>query len=1512
MRAILWLICAPVVAMLGCGAGSSTISSDQVADMGPMEVVAADANPNDLLSPEVMEVIFDIVTDFGGAEVPDLLDPGCEEGEGCFQEPCVGNSQCNSGWCLEHMGAGVCSINCQEECPAGWECKPVGGTDPDLVFACVSLYANLCKPCAAASDCAGAGGSDDLCVQYGEEGAFCGGACAADTPCPEGYSCQEAVDTDGLTSMQCVADASVCECTQKSIATQLWTTCANENDFGACLGKRICTEEGLTDCDAVEPAQETCNGEDDDCDGDVDEPLEVAGDYVNLCNDDDDCTTDLCNGAEGCENSPLDATECADGDPCTVADYCDEGECVGTPVNCDDENPCTDDVCGEAGGCLHIYNQADCDDGDPCTVADECSNGACEGTPITCDCQSDADCAELDDGDLCNGTLHCDKTQFPYQCAVIPGSTIECPGPQGVHAVCQKTACNPVNGACSFDPANGGMACEDSNACTIGDKCVDGLCTGGMDLNCNDGNVCTDDSCDPDNGCTYESNMAPCQDANLCTIGDVCQDGSCVSGAVKLCDDGNVCTDDSCDPDSGCLAVPNMETCNDGNKCTAGDHCVDGQCAPGDSISCDDQNLCTDDACHPDLGCLSSPNTAPCQDGDACTNADVCGDGLCQPGKPVVCDDGNVCTDEVCDPQSGCAYSPNQESCDDNNECTTVDHCENGLCVGEGSLECDDANPCTKDICLPGGGCAHENIAGSCADEDPCTLNDYCEQGVCIGGSAPDCDDNNPCTLDACEQGQCVHDAIEGSCDDQNLCTKDDFCDDGLCKPGDVVACGDDNVCTTDFCIPALGCQNPNNENPCDDDDACTEGEACADGQCGEGQEIVCQDNNVCTDDYCNPDSGCVFVPNQEGCDDGNECTTGDVCAAGACSSAGTLDCADGLICTVDWCDPALGCVHDLITPCCGNGFVEPPEECDDGNNDNGDQCTSVCQQPGCDDNLQNGNESDVDCGGDCAGCADGLGCLLDEDCESLVCDGICLEATCEDQVQNGAETDQDCGGGCDPCPDESTCLENGDCTSQYCYNGVCQTPACDDEILNGNETDKDCGGGCDPCDVGQGCVEWADCASGYCHTDGTCQLPTCEDQVKNGDETDVDCGGSCGLCADGSVCTADADCIMDAVCQDQACSVFGSGKDGDLVVTSGTTTINGARGWVQGTAGETSVTIEEATGTLQPGDRVLFHQTTGTLAGQWEEHLVESRNGGTLVLTSPLEATYTTAGVDKAQVVRVAQYQNVTVSGGTLNAPEWNGSSGGVLAFVATGTVSLTGGTVNVTSAGFRSKQHGCTYRCQDGWCGESPTGGPGGVTAPTNNGMGGGGGQRGQDCAAGGGGGYGTAGGNGADGGGGSCAAPGHKGGTGGSTGGEPDTSKLLLFGGAGGEGGGDEDGGYPGSGGRSGGIIVIRAHDFQMAGGTVTAGGQTGSHGHQGCGSGSGMGGGGGGAGGGMYIGAIDATLGTGVITANGAGGGKCAPSNSGAPGGTGGYGRISVRVNNLSGTTSPALVELDPWE
>jgi len=100
----------------------------------------------------------------------------------------------------------------------------------------------------------------------------------------------------------------------------------------------------------------------------------------------------------------------------------------------------------------------------------------------------------------------------------------------------------------------------------------------------------------------------------------------------------------------------------------------------------------------------------------------------------------------------------------------------------------------------------------------------------------------------------------------------------------------------------------------------------------------------------------------------------------------------------------------------------------------------SVTQQ--CADHAQDGDETDVDCGGaTCQPCGAGLGCSAGTDCQSTFCTNRkCDPPSCSDGVKNGFETDLDCGGGvCAVCDDGKMCSQGTDCKSATCTNNVCQ-----------------------------------------------------------------------------------------------------------------------------------------------------------------------------------------------------------------------------------------------------------------------------------------------------------------------------------------------------------------------------------------------------------------------------------------------------------------------------------------
>jgi|GEM_PF-1162071 len=174
-----------------------------------------------------------------------------------------------------------------------------------------------------------------------------------------------------------------------------------------------------------------------------------------------------------------------------------------------------------------------------------------------------------------------------------------------------------------------------------------------------------------------------------------------------------------------------------------------------------------------------------------------------------------------------------------------------------------------------------------------------------------------------------------------------------------------------------------------------------------------------------------------------------------------------------------------------------------------------------CEDEIQNQDETDIDCGGVCEACI------------------VIPEETCTDGILNQDETEIDCGGVCEVCvvpePDP-TCIDgilNQDETEIDCGGEICEEcivpepdPTCIDGILNQDETEIDCGGVCEDCVI----VPEETCTDGILNQDETeidcggetcdaCVVSepepesTCTDEMQNGNEEGVDCGGSCDAC---------------------------------------------------------------------------------------------------------------------------------------------------------------------------------------------------------------------------------------------------------------------------------------------------------------------------------------------------------------------------------------------------------------
>ena len=283
------------------------------------------------------------------------------------------------------------------------------------------------------------------------------------------------------------------------------------------------------------------------------------------------------------------------------------------------------------------------------------------------------------------------------------------------------------------------------------------------------------------------------------------EDGGGSEDCPAFCDDGLGCTDDSC-VDGACVYTVTFGSC-----------LIDESCF--EHLELHPSDICL--LCSVEVSTTSwsaVPQDLVCDDGDVCTLADQCADGLCV-GTPKACDDGNFCTDDACEgiEEATCVHENNVEFCDDGDDCTVVDVCADGGCVGGES---------------------------PCVDDDACTT-ELCSDGECSFPSM-NCDDNNPCTQDSCNSvNGCFFEVMEGvDCEAGNLCLSGDFCaGTGECVEGVIsVTCDiDPNQCTESQCVPSMGCADVFTDAPCDDGLSCTTNDVCIATLCLGLEQDACE-----------------------------------------------------------------------------------------------------------------------------------------------------------------------------------------------------------------------------------------------------------------------------------------------------------------------------------------------------------------------------------------------------------------------------------------------------------------------------------------------------------------------------------------------------------------------------------------------------------------------------------------------------------------------------------------------
>jgi cysteine-rich repeat protein len=344
----------------------------------------------------------------------------------------------------------------------------------------------------------------------------------------------------------------------------------------------------------------------------------------------------------------------------------------------------------------------------------------------------------------------------------------------------------------------------------------------------------------------------------------------------------------------------------------------------------------------------------------------TCGDGRVDGGEE--CDDGNAkdydeCLNDCSLATCGDGIVNNYEYCDEGEDnswefwatcppdCSTNDHCFNGVWEPEKSEECDD---------------------DSKADTSSCTLS--CELNVCGDGYAyldetPGTNNTNP-----------LHLCDDFNDDDSDACTSD--CAWNVCGDGFVFSKGYGGPYHSEDDGNELD-DNPNPTEECDDGndeagDGCFECavEVCGNGIVDEGAGEECDDGNANNNDDCLntcklPTCGDGILHNlgtgDEWCDDGEDngpfparcsATCGPHHGCGNGEPDPGQDCDDG-----DLNGDTASCLSNCVWNVCGDGTAyldatpgtenpTPVHACDDDNDDESDACTSDCAWNVCGDGF--------------------------------------------------------------------------------------------------------------------------------------------------------------------------------------------------------------------------------------------------------------------------------------------------------------------------------------------------------------------------------------------------------------------------------------------------------------------------------------------------------------------------------------------------------------------------------
>ena len=1053
--------------------------------------------------------------------------PKCALGQGCEKHTDCADGGCYHGICqinpcknkIEDTKYGEIDVDCGGDCkgcPLGGKCK---NDSHCAVGTCSKL--NIC----AKLDC-----NNNVWDEGIEAYNDCGSACGSEHLCWAGARCY--VDADCQTGLKCVP--------YTNSQGKKYKMCSIAGCHGWMDGKK---DEG---------------------EGDVD----CGGPCMSMNKMLDFCTESGCGkfGAYKC----LTGQNCYNGVEC-ASKNCIKGKCA--PPKCLDglvTGKESDVDCG--GGCekkcslgKKCNSDSDCGDELSCSGPnkDTCTpihaDGRLNGGETGIDCGGKGKAPRCDLGGYCKEKSDC---MDQWQCfggafgakylkrCVVPGTCDD-----------GKLNLNETD----VDCGGGCGQCAWGKACKVYSECVPGDCIDVVDYKtfpyagtfgkcmttCENGKL---DSQKGEGDIDCAGPVCP----SLCGVGKTCnKDAHCESGWCKgnykdkygiwlgngscqspTCDDGRM---NAAESDTDC-GGDKCDKCPDNKVCLSNADCESAFCSKVYDKSllghqkhfkvkvgrCK-QPSCTDKeqgGTETDVDC-GGDCTLPCLLNKGCKTSNDCKTGLVCADKCVEGKDGKTCDKRCLVPVCGngkldageadvdCGGPDCVDLCPDGKSCTKDEQCLSGQCVGAK----DGAGKCGFDPCADGKKSYTESdldCGGACGAT--CALAATCDQGKdCKSGF---CSAANKCVASACQDGQLSGDESDvdcgGSCQSKcatgkagkqasdcesgfsngDLCVADACADLALSATETDVDCGGPcaaKCALKQGCKVSADCQS----NVCN-------GSVCVAGSCFDKKK---------TDGETDVDCGGACKAK---CSTGKACKAADDCVSGICSAAGT------------------------------------------------------CVLSTCDDGQVSGDETDLDCGGSCkTDCLNGKKCKTGVDCASTLCAAkslACVADACLNEAKDGQETDLDCGGDCaQKCGTDKGCKAGADCMSGICAGDKCGSCGCDATGAIGDVCDAK--GQCE-CKPGWGalkCDKKVDvCVADklQCDDKNPCTKDSCDKVTGCANAALADgtsCGGA-GKCGGGSCKCEPGNAFVDGKCAPCACSVKGTDYWTKMKELSGEGVLKGSR----------------------------------------------------------------------------------------------------------------------------------------------------------------------------------------------------------------------------------------------------------------------------------------------------------------------------------------------------------------